>query len=472
MRFAPAILLRLRLATLWVEHALHLQGIEPAIVKADCFRFRVNSAIDARYVKNWLNSPQARLSFIEQSHGVGRLRINLSDFKTSRIPLAPPEEQRRIVAKLEALDANSKRARADLDRIPALVARAKQAILAKAFDGELTKDWRDEETNVGHLPSAFDALQNQREKYHGARRGVRLRDLPPLKRTLSDVQSWIGCCLADVCELRLGYAFKSGWFSKDGVRLLRGANIAPARIDWTDEKRIARYRASEYDDYALKPGDIVIAMDRPVISTGIKVARVTAEDDGALLVQRVASPVLGEHLTPDYAWLLFNSGLFRAQIARVSTGSDLPHISGNDILGMEIPLPSVREQLEIRPPGRLRLRQIERMAADAASASKLLDRLDQALLAKAFRGELVPQDPDDESAEVLLARIRTMHAAGPKPGRRRKIDRKQRVDSTARRNESGCRNKQYLMMNWMPVNFGAQCINGVSRHSAAPPAQN
>ena len=55
------------------------------------------------------------------------------------------------------------------------------------------------------------------------------------------------------------------------------------------------------------------------------------------------------------------------------------------------------------------------MAADAASASKLLDRLDQALLAKAFLGELVPQDPDDELASALLALIRTMHAAGPKP---------------------------------------------------------
>jgi len=63
---------------------------------------------------------------------------------------------------------------------------------------------------------------------------------------------------------------------------------------------------------------------------------------------------------------------------------------------------------------------IDRLASEGTSARKLIDRLDQAVLAKAFRGELVPQDPADEPASVLLERIRAEHGAAPKPRRGRR----------------------------------------------------
>ncbi|WP_287361550.1 hypothetical protein [Mesorhizobium sp.] len=63
---------------------------------------------------------------------------------------------------------------------------------------------------------------------------------------------------------------------------------------------------------------------------------------------------------------------------------------------------------------------INRLASEATSARKLIDRLDQAVLAKAFRGELVPQDPNDEPASVLLERIKTGRGAAPKAKRDRR----------------------------------------------------
>ncbi|MHB8886995.1 MAG: restriction endonuclease subunit S [Methylovirgula sp.] len=380
----------------------------------------LTSAVSAHFISKQLASRADAILADCAKAGTTVDSIDFERLKRINFFLPPLPEQRRIVAKLDSLDARAKRARADLDRIPTLVARAKQAILAKAFRGELTSDWRRHAADGQHLPNAFHQLQQQREKYRASRRGVRLKELPPLKPSLSGIETWIGCCLADVCELRLGYAFKSDWFSDVGPRLLRGANIATGNIDWTDEKRLSADRAKEYSEYALSAGDMVIAMDRPIISTGIKVARISPEDDGALLVQRVASPICSDHLITDYAWLLLNSELFRSLIARASTGSDLPHISGNDILGMEIPLPSVPEQRQIVSRIETAFTKIDRIAADAASASKLLNRLDQAILAKAFRGELVPQDPNDEPAEELLERIKAERAAPPKPKRTRK----------------------------------------------------
>lgn len=128
--------------------------IGPAIVKADCFRFRCHPLVSSRYLHGWLNSPQARQNFVDRCHGIGRLRINLRDYRSTPVPLPPSAEQRRIVAMIDALQIRSKRARAELGRVSglpqarsasALLDRLDQAILAKAFRGELVPQDPDDE---------------------------------------------------------------------------------------------------------------------------------------------------------------------------------------------------------------------------------------------------------------------------------------------------------------------------------------
>lgn len=91
------------------------------------------------------------------------------------------------------------------------------------------------------------------------------------------------------------------------------------------------------------------------------------------------------------------------------------------LLKQVVPLPTMTEQLELVRRIDIAFAWIDRLAAEATSARKLIDRLDQSVLAKAFRGELVPQDPDDEPASVLVERIRakreTAPAAKPRRGR-------------------------------------------------------
>ncbi|WP_431270278.1 hypothetical protein [Dankookia sp. P2] len=118
--------------------------------------------------------------------------------------------------------------------------------------------------------------------------------------------------MADVSDLRVGYAFKSEWFAVDGPKLVRGANVAPGRLDWSDEKRLDVNRADQFADYQLRNGDIVLAMDRPLISGGLKAARVEPQDEGALLVQRVASPMPTGLVDKTFLWHLFNSQFYRS----------------------------------------------------------------------------------------------------------------------------------------------------------------
>ena len=113
-----------------------------------------------------------------------------------------------------------------------------------------------------------------------------------------------------------------------------------------------------------------------------------------------------------------NSDHYVGQIQRHATGTDLPHVSGNDILTTTTPLPPLEEQRVIAEQIDRAFAEIDRLTAEAAAARRLLDRLDQAILAKAFRGELVPQDPADEPAGILLDRIKAERADMPTGARR------------------------------------------------------
>jgi type I restriction enzyme S subunit len=189
--------------------------------------------------------------------------------------------------------------------------------------------------------------------------------------------------------------------------------------------------AKDFSHLTLECGDIVIAMDRPVISSGLKVAQVNQFDAGCLLVQRVANPKPSPWILNEYLMLLLRSDLFLGQIADHATGSDLPHISGNDILTTPCPLPPLDEQQAILDAVKVRLARADRLEAEANRARALLDRLESAILAKAFRGELVPQDPNDEPASALLDRIRTQRASGAKPQRRSGVRTRQPADDQA-----------------------------------------
>ncbi len=319
--------------------------------------------LDAEYLRRFVLSDGFHEQFMQTIAGVGGslTRARPAEAAKIKLPVPPLPEQRRIVAKIDSLTDKSRRARDHLDHIPRLVEKYKQAILAAAFRGDLTREWREQNRSACWSESESILLKAQRESYLSARRGSRLH----IKHAVDAVPvpiGWFDAQLADVGRLQVGYAYKSKWYAPDGVRLLRGANIAPGRITWDDEARLPVKLAEGYLAYSLDAGDIVIAMDRPLISSGLKVARVAPEDAGCLLVQRVARYVPSELVEPDYAWHLINSQHFIEHAVTQATGSDLPHISSNDILTTPIPLPCRAEQREIAQRVTAALSWIDRLA--------------------------------------------------------------------------------------------------------------
>ena len=367
----------------------------------------VKELVSPYWLYRTITSPFMQRAIIENSSSTTLPILNKSRFSKLTIPLPPLNEQHRIVAKLDRLFARSRSAREELARVSGLCDRYKQAILTAAFRGDLTADCRGK-MQLAWSEKSKNEFQREAIENRKLLRGSRLA----VEHTISKQEilgslpeSWLCGRLIDIADIKTGFAFKSTDFQKSGIRLVRGINVAPGKIDWTETVCLSVEMASEYGDYTIEEGDILVAMDRPLISNGLKLTCVTSSDIPSILVQRVARIRPRKWTQISYLLHLLNSSIFIDHAIARSTGSDLPHISGNDIALTPIPIPPLAEQIEIGNMLEKMLPMSKVIESELNHASKLLDRLDQATLAKAFRGELVPQDPNDEPASALLERI-------------------------------------------------------------------
>lgn len=153
-------------------------------------------------------------------------------------------------------------------------------------------------------------------------------------------QSTAWGAIRHVVDLLPGYAFPSASFVDVGIRLLRGANIAPGQLRWEEDVvHVAPAKRRGLSDYELAEGDLVFGMDRPFIGSGVRIAPVKAVDLPCLLVQRVARIRATERTDPRYIRLLIESDAFAAHLSPITTGVSVPHVSADQILSFRAPLP-------------------------------------------------------------------------------------------------------------------------------------
>lgn len=158
--------------------------------------------------------------------------------------------------------------------------------------------------------------------------------------------------LGDVSDMLVGFAFKSEGFQdadSDGVRLLRGDNVQQGYIRWGDKtKKWPSAQCDNLNRYQLAENDVILAMDRPIVGDGLKIAWIKSDDLPVLLVQRVCR-IRGKEgmaLTNFIRYVLAAPN-FSAHIHRITTGANIPHISGKDIAAYEFELPSLDDQARI-----------------------------------------------------------------------------------------------------------------------------
>lgn len=346
---------------------------------------------------------------IQAEHGTGSTMIHVTkgDMEGRPMHLPPLAEQQRIVAKIDRLSAKSKRARDQLDHVPRLVEKYKQAILAAAFRGDLTLNWRNDHRHSISISELEDARKSAWQVLHGSGR-VSGRYNPPDTvdwQPATDVPSnWVWASVDQVsCLIQYGTSAKTTEDAQ-GVAVLRMGNIQDGKVDLSSLKYLPGDHA-EFPDLLLERGDVLFNRTNSAELVGKSAVYLgePAKASFASYLIRVRCSSLLPELLSGY----INSAYGREWVASVvSQQVGQANVNGTKLRQLGIPVMPPKEQGEIVRRINAAFVWIDRLASEATSARKLIDYLDRAVLAKAFQGELVPQDPSDEPASALLERIR------------------------------------------------------------------
>ena len=155
--------------------------------------------------------------------------------------------------------------------------------------------------------------------------------------------------IGEFVEVVSGPAFKSAQFTDNpsDVPLIKGENVAQGFIAWDKSKYWPANDTEDYERFGLGPGDIVLAMDRPWVTAGLKWARLRPHDPPSLLVQRVARLRAKDELKQDFLTYVIGSAQFSDYVRNIMGGTNVPHISGAQIKAFKYRMPGEKEQAAI-----------------------------------------------------------------------------------------------------------------------------
>ncbi|MBK9577034.1 MAG: restriction endonuclease subunit S [Fibrobacteres bacterium] len=395
------------------EYPMHLPE---AVITADCIKLSVDANLALpSYVYFGLQSEFFRQQVLEISAGVAHQKVTLENFRNLHLPLAPLPEQRRIVAKLDALQSRTRIAREALDAVTPLLKSFRQSVLQAAVTGALTEEWR----------LKMVCSETGKEFIHQdlKRKQRMLNDDPVLAKKKSSANSEVdqeyvfdvpvswGISSWGAISEWITYGFTRPMPSTpSGVKLVTAKDVHPfdLRLDRSGFTTQSAFDSLSGKDKP-KQGDLLITKDGTIGRAAVLKSEVPFCINQSVAVCWLRST----QMEKAYLELVANAHFTQKFVIEKAKGMAIQHLSITDFAQCPVPVPPLAEQTEIVRRVQHLFAMADAMEVEFAAAQRSVEQLDQSLLATAFRGELVPQDPSDEPASVLLERIRAARAALP-----------------------------------------------------------
>jgi len=309
---------------------------------------RIIKPVYNQLVNIFLKSPIIVDYLLSSATGTAnQANIGANTLRELPFPLPPLAEQKRIVEKCDRLlsicDEIEKRHQQRQESIVRMNESAIAQLLSSQNPDDFRQHWQRICNNFDLLYSIPETIPKLRQAIlQLAVQGKLTNQSSKEIKKISDTHK-----VSDYVSILNGYAFKSTWFINDGIRLLRNANVGHGDLRWDDVATISEERAQEFQRFKLDIDDIVISLDRPIISTGLKVARITKNDLPCLLLQRVGKfEFKTDKVIPDFFFLWLQSPIF---INAIDPGrsNGVPHISSKSIEAILFNPPSREEQKRI-----------------------------------------------------------------------------------------------------------------------------
>ncbi|MBE0681290.1 MAG: restriction endonuclease subunit S [Anaerolineales bacterium] len=320
----------------------------PAVFASYLIRYIPNSQVIPKFIARFLQSPNYWQQISDASAGIALANVNAKKLANVILPLPPLNEQKRIAEKLDSLLARVDSCQTHLERVPQILKRFRQSVLAAATSGRLTGN-----------------DENGKEKYLLLSEVIERLKTGPFGSTLH----------------------KADYIS-NGIPFVNPMHINDGRITPSDEMTISKQKAKELKEFLLTRGDVVLAR-RGVMG---RCAVVGEREDGWLCGSGSMLLHPTERLLPEYLQIFLSSPETVANLVEDSVGSTMSNLNQKILMALVIRVPNVEEQAEIVRRVEKLFAYAERLEARYLSASEHVERLTPSLLAKAFRGELVGQE--------------------------------------------------------------------------------
>ena len=346
-----------------------------AIVKADCVKIVLDeSIVDSRFVCTALNSQQVRSRTSKLIKGIGRPRLNLRQARQITVPIAPRPEQVRIADRIDELFTDLSAGVAALERVRRKLKRYRSAVLHAAVTGKLhtstTPTWASESNwrSLGEIISEIE-------------------------------QGWSPKCDREPAT------------NSEQWAVMTTTAIQPMAFDGGENKKLPA-TLNPYADLELRVGDILITRAGPRKRAGIACLVRKTRQRLILCDKAYRFRCKADQATGEFIEMVLNARPITDSIERMKTGSSDSglNLTQSRFRSLTVPIPPIDEQNEIVELVQEKLSQIDAMEAEVERGLARASRLRQAILKSSFSGKLVPQDPSDDPAAMLLDRIKAVRA--------------------------------------------------------------
>lgn len=358
-------------------------------------RVRVTKGVSSQFVARQLHHMWARGTFrLLCNNHVSQASISTRTLAEEVEILLPPlDEQRRIVDKIEELTVRSKRAKQALDNVPLLLDQLRQSVLAAAFRGDLTADWRAENPDVepaAALLARMDAERRGPSKLQRRSTDV-VGDPPPIPK------GWAWMTLERLASTQRPICYgvvQPGEDDSQGVQLVRVCDLVGdgRAIDKSSLRRITPTVDAEYARSRLEGGELLVS----VVGTIGRTAIAPVSLRGANIARAIARVAFLRPWMSEWAAFWLNTSYMVDRLNRDSREVARKTLNLAQLAVTPIPVPSEDEAAPLLDRLRTMMAHVDSQSTVLGQMRSRIEALDAAILAKAFRGELVPQKPKDK----------------------------------------------------------------------------
>ncbi len=397
--------------------------------------------IDGRFILYYVLSDEFISNLNPLQRGTSYPAVRDSDVLSQELRLPPLPEQRRIVAEIEKQFTRLDAAEIGLKRVQANLKRYRASVLKAACEGKLVPTEAElaqaEGRDYEHADQLLERILIERRARWASqkkRRGKYKEPVPPDTSRLSELpEGWVYAAVEQVIvRSEYGTSIKCS-YQADGIPVLRIPNVVAGDIDLLDLK-FATQPVPVDAQNALQVGDVLMCRTNGSVNLVGRTAVVRTEFG---VLHSFASYLLRFRFAETQVLPLWFHTVATSQLGRsiielnAASSAGQHNVNLKLIHGMMVPLPPFAEQRRIIAEVDRLLSIIQQAESIVEASLKRVERLRQSILKQAFCGQLVPQDPNDEPASVLLERIRAERAAAQAAASTRRQPRPRRSKSAA-----------------------------------------